>query len=182
MQAEHTCGQHKPAETPSNFCCELLCFCIVYSLYRLMLAQTKDLQICSCLCQEEWAIWLAGRRQRRRADLQLLLSHEGEPDEGQQLFHLIKVPVRLLRPSHARRKKAALGACLQSITFKPKPKCALPTVNATVELAALLATLHGVHLYIKRCERSIGLTCLGIKLLGCQARKEDLTIAQCGCE
>lgn len=60
---------------------------------------------------------LAGRQQGCRADLQLLLSHEGEADEGQQLLHLIKVPVRLLSPSHARGKETALRACLQSSTF-----------------------------------------------------------------
>ena len=51
------------------------------------------------------------------ADLQLLLSHEGKPDEGQQLLHLIKIPVRLPPPRHARCEEACLRACLQRITF-----------------------------------------------------------------
>lgn len=55
-------------------------------------------------------------RRRGNADLELLLSHEGEADEGQQLLYLIKVSVRLLRPSHACCEEAALRACLQSIT------------------------------------------------------------------
>ena len=48
----------------------------------------------------------------RKIDLQLLLSHEGEADEGQKLLNFIKALVRLLRPAHASCEKAALRACL----------------------------------------------------------------------
>ena len=69
-----------------------------------------------------------------RADLQLLLSHKGETDEGQQLLHLIKVSVKLLRPSHARCEETALRARLQSITFMLSQVancrlCMLPLLN-----------------------------------------------------